>query len=189
MDLGGIQLTSETFWQSALVTSLIDAVVVSILAWRIKRDRFRQLRWPLVATAAVFWSVFGLVLYQVFWDSYYRHFAAGWLRGGGILIITIPMGVLLALLFHWAALRLPGNPVVSFCLLAGLESLLEHLWGFYGLKILDLPMLQGANPVSILAFAFPEYILYWCVVILAAVLLQNGWRGWIGLRQKRTKAE
>jgi hypothetical protein len=188
MDLESSQLTSEAMWRSTLFITLIDAIVVTILARRINRSRFRQLKWPIVITAAIFWSVVGVVLYQVFWDDYYRYFASSWLHDGGVLVITIPMGAGLALLFHWLALRLPGNPIVSFCLLGGLKGLLEHLWGIYSLKILSIPLLQGVSPASILAFAFPEYIVYWCVVISLALLFQNGWRWWIGLRQMPTKA-
>ena len=109
---------------------------------------------------------------MVFWDIYYRYF----LPNTSILLVTPLVGALLALVFHWLALRLPGNPIVSFCLLGGLESLLEHLWGIYGLGILRAPLMQAVAPLSILAFAVPEYIFYWCVVLSIAVLLQSVYR-------------
>jgi len=172
LNLESIRLTSDDMWQSSLVTALITIILVAFLAWRIKRESFNQLRWPLAAAAGLFWAGYGLLLYQVFWDSYYRYFGANWMREGGILIVMVPVAAGMAFVFHWLARRLPGIPLVSFCFLGGLEGLLEHLWGIYGLKILDVPMLQGINPLSILAFAFPEYIFYWCVVIGIAVLIR-----------------
>jgi hypothetical protein len=177
-DLSDIHLTSATFWQSALVAAVISVAILALLAWQVKRQQFRRLRWALAAAGALCWGGAGIILYQLFWDSYFQYFASGWLRSGGVLAIMLPVGAGMALLFHWIALRLPGSPVISFCLLGGLESILEHLWGFYRLKILDVPMLQGVSPASVLAFAIPEYIIYWGVVITLAAGLQKGWRLW-----------
>lgn len=173
MDLNSVQLTSGVFWRAALVITLMDVVFIVILSRLINRAHFRRLKWPLAAAGAIFWSVIGVALYQVFWEDYYRYFASNWLRAGGVLALTIPMGVILALVFYSLAVRLPGNPIISFCLLSGLESVLEHLWGLYGFKILDIPLLHGVSPAAILAFAFPEYIFYWCIVIGLAALIRK----------------
>jgi hypothetical protein len=67
--------------------------------------------------------------------------------------------------------------VVNFCLLGGVESVLEHLVGIYGLGILDkVPLLRGVSSASALVFAFFEYIFYWGVVLGIAVLLGRGWQ-------------
>ncbi len=182
MHLDNLGLTSEDFWRAALITALMDAVFIAILIRLINGAHFCRLKWPLAGAGAIFWSVFGVALYQGFWETYYRYFASSWLRAGGVLLITVPMGVILALLFYALALRLPGNPIISFCLLGGLESLLEHLWGFYGFKIMEIPLLQGVSPASILAFAFPEYMFYWCIVIGLAALIN---RGRVAITQRR----
>ncbi len=154
----------------------VDAIFISILIWRIKPSRFRELRWTLVGTAAVLWSGFAFFLVSAFWDSYYRYFYPGWLHSGGVLVFVPLLFGFLAWVFHWLALRLPGNPIVTFSLLCGAESVLEHLWGLYAFRILEIPLLQGASPASILAFCFPEYIFYWCVLISVAAVVQGGWR-------------
>jgi hypothetical protein len=177
------KVLSEQLWMSGFVIALVDVIFVLLLTWRVKSSRFRELKWTLVGTAAIFWGAFATVLVVVFWDTYYHYFFPGWLRSGGILLYAPTLYGAFALTFHWLALRLPGNPIVNFCLLSGLESLLEHLWGIYGLKILRVPILQEASPESILAVAFPEYILYWCIVISIAVLFQKGWRWWVDLRR------
>jgi hypothetical protein len=185
---GNIRLPSEQFWVSAAVIALIDVAFILFLTWRIKPARFRALKGALAGTAAFCWSVFGVVLVSVFWNTYYQYFYPAWFRSGGILLFVPFVFGILALAFHWLAFRLPGNPIVTFCLLAGVESLLEHVVGIYGLKILEVPMLQTASPASMLTFAFPEYIFYWCVVIGLALLFQNGWRAWIGRRRMHVKA-
>ena len=176
MTFENLAITSETFWTSAALFAAIDVAFILVLTWRVKPPRFRELKWLLVGTAAFLWSAFSLVLVEEFWDSYYQHFYPGWFRSGGIYFLVPLLYGLFALAFHWLALRLPGNPIVAFSLLGGAESVLEHIWGVFGFRILDVPALQEASPISILVFSFPEYILYWCVVISLAVLLQTGWR-------------
>lgn len=167
-----LHLTSDIFWRSALVTGAVDVVWVLALTRLVKRSRFHQLRWVLALSAALFWSALGLVLVELFWQGFYEHFQPDWMRAGGILLVTVPMGLSLALLFHWLAERLPGHPMLTFCLLGGLQGLIEHLWGVYGLKIMSIPILQGVEPLSVLAFALPEYMLYWsCVASLALVVM------------------
>jgi hypothetical protein len=188
MTPGNLRLLSEQFLISGAITTLVDVILVVFLISRVKPLRFRQLKWILVGTAFVVWGVFAVILLGVFWDTYYRFFFPIWFRAGGILLFVPLLYGFFALAFHWLALRLPVNPIVAFCMLAGIESLLEHLWGIYGLKILEVPILQAASPLSILAFAFPEYVLYWCIVISIAALLQNGWSRWKSTRQTGMKA-
>jgi hypothetical protein len=173
-----MKILSGQLWIDSLIVSFVDVALLSLLVWRINPLRFRQLRWTLVGTAAVFWSIFGIVLVLAFWEIYYQYFFPGRFRSGGILLFVPILYGAFALAFHWLALSIPGNPILNFCLLAGLEAMLEHLWGIYGLKILEIPMLQGASPASVITFSFPEYVFYWCIVISIAIILQNGWRWW-----------
>lgn len=182
------KLLSAQFWLGGVLLGVVDVAFVALLTWRVKPARFRELKWTLAGTAAVFWGIFTSAVVWVFWDIYYRYFLPGWLRSGGLLLFVPILFGVFALAFHGLALRGPGNPIVTFGLLGGLESWLEHLWGIYGLKILDIPFLQEASPASILAFAFPEYILYWCIVIGLAVLFQRGWRWWSDRRRTRARA-
>lgn len=104
-------------------------------------------------------------------------------------MIYVPiLYALFAFMFHWLAFRAPGKPIIIFCLLGGVESLLEHVWGIVGFKILDIPLLQGTSPASILTFSIPEYVFYWCIVISLAVLVQNGWRWWRSSRRMQTSS-
>lgn len=176
MDLSRVELTSQLFWQDALIITVVDLLIIGLILRRMSRERFRQLRWPLVMTAAVFWAVFAYTLYGIFWNSYYRYFGSNWLHHGGSIVLGTMLGLVMTLTAHWAACRLRGNPLVNFFLFIGLGSILEHLWGFYGLRILEIPMLRSASPISILAFAFSEYIFYWCLVMVVTLFLQSIWK-------------
>lgn len=188
MTLEDLSISSGRFWLSAAVMAVVDVIFIAILVWMVKPSRFRELRWTLVGAAAVLWSSFAVFLVSAFWDSYYRYFYPGWFHSGGVLVFVPLVFGSVAWAFHWLALRLPGNPIVTFSLLCGAESVLEHLWGIYGLRILEIPLLQGSSPASILAFCFPEYIFYWCVVISIAALVQYGWRRLAELRGSRASA-
>ena len=175
MTLPGTKLTSETFWLGALVAAFIDIGLVLLLALCMKPARFRQLSWAITGTSAVLWGILAIACLRGFWDLYYRYFYPGWMRWLAPLDALLYGAIALAL--WWLALRLPGNPVVNFALLGGLESVLEHLLGIYGLGILDkVPVLQGVSPASALVFAFFEYIFYWGVVLGVAGLLGRVWR-------------
>jgi hypothetical protein len=178
MILPDIKIPSETFWLCALVTVIIDVGLVLFLARRIRPDRYRNLPWAIVLTATVFWVSYGLLLFSLTWESYYAKFlpnpADRSLIRSLMELLTYP---LVGLLLWWLALRLPGNPALSFCLLGGLQAVPEHLWGIYGLGLLEqVPFLQEASPASVLAFAIPEYVLYWGSVLSLALLLQSGWQ-------------
>ncbi|MGE5140158.1 MAG: hypothetical protein ACM3JD_11900 [Rudaea sp.] len=156
---------------NALILALADLVIIYLLVRGQSPARFRALKWQIAAGALLFWSVLSAVLLWGFWDIYYRNFYGDWTRW------AFPIAgvgyALAALLFWWLAQRLPGNPFVTFCLLGGLESIPEHLFGIYYLGILQLPVLQGETTPSILGFAIFEYILYWSVVLGLGLIIQS----------------
>jgi hypothetical protein len=76
----------------------------------------------------------------------------------------------LALLFWWLALRLPGNPVVNLMLLGGLESFPGHLHAIQ-LGILATPLLKNVNAASALTFGFFEFVFYWSVILAISTIL------------------
>ena len=188
MTLENLQMSSVQFWSCSLVMVIVDVLFVFLLSRWITPARFADLKWTLVGSAAVFWSAFAIFVVQVFWDSYYRYFFPAWFHSGGVLIYVPILYALFAFMFHWLAFRAPGKPIIIFCLLGGVESLLEHAWGIVGFKILDIPLLQGTSPASILTFSIPEYVFYWCIVISLAVLVQNGWRRWRSSRRMQTSS-
>ncbi|HOG45476.1 MAG TPA: hypothetical protein PLJ35_12925 [Anaerolineae bacterium] len=174
-ELPNIRITSEMLWLSALVTAIIDIPLVLWLARRIGPARFRSLHWPTALAAAIFWLSYELLLYALTWDFFYAKLLPS--AGGRSLVralLELAPYPAVGLLLWWLASRLPGNPTVTFCLLGGLESLPEHLWGIYRLGMLDkVPYFQGVSPASMLAFAVFEYILYWGSVLSLAAPLRR----------------
>lgn len=156
---------------------------VLLLAWRIRPERFRQLKWALVVAAVIFWSTLWAWVLWSFWDCCYSYVFPGSARW----LIPPAYGALFGgsgLALWWLALRLPGNPVASFCVLGGLLSLPGHLWAIYGQWILEkVPLLQAVSPSSALVFGVPEFIFYWSIIIVIAVLLRWAWQWWRPLMQ------
>ena len=171
----GSQITSETLWLGTLIFAAIDAVFVSILAWRIRRETFHRLRWALGITSFLFWCAlwtWGLV---TFWEPIYRYVFPAWARW----LIPPSFGLLytgMGLLFRRLALRFPGNAVVNFCLLGGSWGLVTHLFAVALGIVSKPPALQGAAPAAAVIFAIFEFMLYWCIILTISVLLQQGWR-------------
>jgi hypothetical protein len=146
-------------WLIARVTALIDVGQILFLARRIQRPRFRQLHWPIALAAGIFWVSYGLVLFALTWESFYAKFLPNpsnrSLARSMLELLPYPI---IGLVLWWLSVRLPGNPAVNFCLLGGVQSLPERLWGIYRLGMMDeVPFLQEAGVASLLAFAVPEH--------------------------------
>ncbi len=177
-----LKLASDIFWRGALLFAIVDLFLIALLLWRIKPAHFDDLKWPLAFTAAIFWGLLGTIMVWCFWDSFYRYFYPESTRWFGPLFAALFGAIGFAL--WWLACRLPGNPILSFSLLGACEGLLEHLWGIYGLEILDkVPMLQDASAFSVLVFSFFEYMLYWGIVLALAAAFQSIWSRLARLRQ------
>lgn len=172
MDLAGKHLTTEIFWWSTLVVALLDAGLVLLLARRITPARFRELQWPLFVGMLAVWVPIWMVLFPSFWETVYRLVMPGWARWGyQFLGVIFP---LLGLGFWWIALRIRGNPVVTYCLLGGLLGFLTHFKAMYGARMHEkVPLLRGVSPLSMVLFAFFEFMTYWIAALLLALLISK----------------
>ncbi len=168
--------TSELYWASAAVAALIDVGFVSLLTWRIRPTRFRQLKWCLLGAGVIFWCLLWAdMLWICCWEWCYAYVFPGWARWLVPPVYGSIFGAI-GLALWWLALRLPGNPVLSFCLLGGLVSVPGHLWAIYGRRMLEkVPLLQDVSPSSALVFGVPEFIFYWGIIMVVALLLRRGW--------------
>ena len=147
----------------------ISIGIVALLAWRLKPSVFRLMAWQSFGVAsALFWGVFAALIVSFGWNFYYKLFVPDWYR------FTAPIGAVvlysaIAILFRWITLRLPGNPVIWFCMLGGIESIPEHTVGIYRFHILEIPILAGSSAASLFIFAFFEYVIYWGLVLALAI--------------------
>jgi hypothetical protein len=179
-----IKVTSEALWRGTLIFALIDLGFVPFLAGRIKPARFRELKWALVVTAAIFWFMLWTWAFDNFWDSIYHYFFPDWARG----LIPPLYGLLfavLALISWWGAWRVSSHPVIGFCLFGGLWGIVTHVWAVYRGIVDKPPMLQGASPVAAVVIAIFELMLYWCIMLSVAWLLWRGWQWAKSLIQSR----
>jgi hypothetical protein len=69
------------------------------------------------------------------------------------------------------------HPVIAFCLLGGLWGSLAHVWAVYRGIMTKPPMLRGASPVAAVIFAFFEFTLYFCLIVVVARLVRRASRG------------
>ena len=163
--------TSGLYWASALVTAVIDLAFVALLAWRVQPERFRQLKWPLLGASLIFWISLWTSVVCWCWDWCYRYVFPSW----GHWVIPPVYGLIfgaMGLAFWWLALHLPGNPVATFCILGGLQSLPGHLWAIYGVRMLDkVPILRAVSPSSALVFGVFEFVFYWGVIVIIALVV------------------
>jgi len=166
---------TSALWLGTLYFAVIDAVFISILAWRINPAIFRRFKWALSITTAIFWSSLWTWGLANFWDSVYRYVFPSWAHW----IIPPIFGLLYAgisLLFWWLALHLRGNAVVNFCLFGGLWGMITHLFAVSIGIVSKPPVLQGAAPVAAVIIAIFEFMFYWCIILSVAALLHLGWR-------------
>jgi len=160
-------------WLGALIFALLDFAFVAFLAWRIKPDTFKRLKWNLLVTTAAFWFVLWTSMSYFFWDPVYHYVFPEWARWFIPPVYGLLFGAV-ALLFWWLALRLPGHGLINFCILGGLLGMITHVWAIYR-GILDKPpMLKGASPAAVTVMPFFEFIFYWCLIITISRLM---WRG------------
>jgi hypothetical protein len=167
---GEITITTKMLWEGALFLALVDAVYVPLLVWRVRRETFQRLQWPLAIAAACVW--FGIWSWAIgnFWETVYRYVFPGWAQTW-VPIIAIVIAFVVSLGLWNLALRFKGNPVLIFCLLGGVLGSLTHIWAVYRGIVTKPPMLQGASALAAVIIAFFEYIFYWCTILLIAKLI------------------
>jgi hypothetical protein len=179
---GEEKLTSQLFWQSAMIATEIDVIFVMILYRVLRRKQFLQLKRAYILTATLFWGIFGFVLVRVFWESYYRSFYPGWMHTWGILVFAPCVGLVMSGITYWAVARIKVRPILPLIAIIGIEALLEHLLGVYAFGIMNIDLLRGVDINSILAFSVPEYIFYWCVILFLSMGIQKIYLDWRPIR-------
>ena len=131
---------------------------------------FRTNRRAVVMGASLFWLGFTAALVNLIWESYYHWFYPQWMNWGAALVAAVLYSIY-AFACHWASCRLPGLPMLWFCLFTGLLAANEHYvaWTFARLPE-KVPMLAGMHRAPTMLFAFFEYQVYWAIAL---------WLSWI----------
>ncbi len=159
-------------WRAAIFFALFDTVLVTYLARFVQPGLFRHLKWPIAVVTGMLWLVIWLVMVTVCWEPVYHYVFPVSLRW----IIPPALGIFFALaglFFWWLALKLPGHPAISFCLLGGLWGIITHVWAIYRGLLVKPPMLQEASPVAASIMPFFEFVFYWCIILGVAYAWQR----------------
>ena len=169
------RVTSDLLWRATLITALIDAPLLILVARGVSSDLFRKLKWYLAGAAFLVYSaLWGSLGSLYFWDSVYAAVFPAWARwllaGYGLLFGA------LAIAFWRVSLLAARWQAVWFILLGGLVSLVGHSIGI-SRGLLRVPMLAGTSAASALVFGVFEFIFYWSAITGLSVASR-----WLGLR-------
>ena len=157
--------------ENTFLFALLAIISVVLLVWRIKPDEFRKLTWwRFCIAAAIFWGSLSLILVLSAWDHFYSHFTPNYYR------YVAPLAALFiyplwSLVLRWIALRLPVHPILGFCMLGGIQGILEHAVAINRLNLLTVPFLAGSGPLAVYVLALFEYIVYWGIVVFLAIVV------------------
>ena len=163
-----LSLTTREVWWSTVVFGLLGLAASIPLIWLFDLESFRTAGLAVGVASALFWALFGVTMIFHFWNLYYRHFYPPWVRYAAPLTVLLYAG--LGMGMSWLASKLPGEMLLWFVLLGGVEGILEHVLGIFVLDIVNkVPFLRGLPSFPLIVFSFFEYILYWAIV------------GWIAL--------
>ncbi len=178
-----IKITTEMLYEGALVFALMDAIYIPLLAWRVNPEAFRKLKGSLIVAAALVW--FGIWAWAIgnFWETVYSYMFPAWIGKWTPALAFVVAGPI-ALGLWTIALRLRGNPILTYCLLGGALGSLTHLWAVYRGIVTKPPMLQGASPLAAVIIAFFEFMFYWCTILVLAKIIDWVRTRWITVTSK-----
>jgi hypothetical protein len=167
--------TSNLFWMAALFLLICDSAIILVVTRVIKPPRFFQIQWEIVLATAIFFSGLWAFVLNWGWGWFYSYIFPPWIT------TLAPMFGLAYAVIGFAIYRLakylPGNPVINYSALGGIEGLITHLWVIFGIGVITkVPMLQGVNPASILVFAIFEKVFYWNIILLMALVFHIIWQ-------------
>ncbi len=168
---GDGKITTEILLTGALIFAVLDALLLPLLAWRIKRARFVQSRWALVTLTALFWFGVWSAVLAYFWDTVYSYVFPAWMRPVIPPVYGAAFGGL-NLGFWWLAQRGRFHPVIVFCLLGGGWGMVTHTLAVQLGIVSKPPVLQGASPLAAVVIAAFEFTFYWCIITGTGTLAQ-----------------
>jgi hypothetical protein len=165
-------VTTEILWRGGAILACIAAIAIPITARLVPASRFRQLRVPIILASFLVWAGMWLAVLVAYWQPVYRYLFPSHLRW--FLPVLFGLGFALASLplFSFASRR-PKHPALLFLLLGAALGPITHLFAVYRGVVDRPPVLQGASPVAAVLVSFPEFALYWCVILLLAALLKH----------------
>jgi len=168
MDPTDSPVTNKDIWGSTVVFAIIGILLLLPLLFLYPDADFLRSPLAVIAASGIFWGLLSVIAFRAFWNLYYQHFYPRWVRP--LAPLNIILYAFLGLVMWFLANRFNSLPVLMFILIGGIEGLLEHIIGVYGLRVLEkVPVFNALNPAPVLIFSFFEYIVYWSIVAWLAI--------------------
>ncbi len=169
----GIQLTTPLIWACTACVAVLDVSLALLLSRTINREQFREQRKLLILAGGVFFLLVWTSVLVWGWDWFYAYIFPAWARyalppifGTGYALLALGMA--------WLSINVKGNPVITWCVLGGVEGLLSHLYAIYELGAASKPpIMQGTDPFAVLVFAIFEKAFYWSLILLVSWLISK----------------
>ncbi len=166
-----VRMTSLLFLQALGVALVLDMLVGAVLYQIMRPDLFRQLGVIILVISGLFFGVVWTIVLAWGWDWFYVYVFPMWMKDMGWA-----WGVAYALVgwgMWWVAKRF-RKPLLVWAALGGLEGIVTHAWAIWvGGVVSKPPIIQGANPWAVLAFACFEKMFYWLVILGLALVVNR----------------
>lgn len=171
--------TSELYWLSAGMLTLVDLTAIYCLSQCIPAARFRKVSFEISLVSLLFWGGLwsALMANDYVWEWCYCYVFSQterWL-----------MPPLMALLYSalsygmWKiAMRLPFQPVITFSVLGAIISLPDHYYAIFVKDVLATPLLSNVSAVSAFVFGVFEFVFYWVVILSIAIFARSVLEWW-----------
>ena len=180
--------TSDLYWLSAGLLTLIDLTAIYCISQCVPAARFRQARFEIPLVSMIFWGGFwsALMANNYVWEWCYCYIFS--------LTERWMMPPVMALLYGgvgwgmwWIATRLPLQPVISFSILGALVSLPDHIYAIYAKDLLDTPLMSNVSAASAIIFGVFEFVFYWILILSIAIFARSIKEWWSHGRQNLFK--
>jgi len=170
MDPTDNPVTNSDVWGSTAAFAIIGILLLLPLLFLFPEADFMQSPRAMIAASGIFWGLLSVIAFRAFWGLYYQHFYPSWVRP--LALLNIFLYAVFSLIMWFMANSVNTVPVLVFIFLGGIEGLLEHIIGVYGLRVLEkVPVFNTLDAGPVLIFSFFEYIVYWSIVAWLAVAL------------------
>lgn len=180
--------TSELYWLSAGLLTIVDLTAIYCLSQCIPTERFRKVSFEITLVSMLFWGGLwsALMANNYVWEWCYYHIFSNterWLMPPIMSLLYGGLGFVM-----WKiALRLPFQPVITFSVLGALISLPDHLYAIVVKNVLDTPLLSEVSASSAIVFGIFEFVFYWLVILSIAIFARSILNWWMDGRHNLYK--
>jgi|WetSurMetagenome_2_1015567.scaffolds.fasta_scaffold52627_2 hypothetical protein len=162
-----LRVTTTLLWRATFLLSMVAAALLPLVSKRIPRERFADLKVPVVGATFLVWLAIWSAMVVTYWDSVYVYFFPAWSRWPLPLLMGTGFAATSLILWHLAGL-FRRWPAVAFVLLGGALGPVTHTWAVLRGIVTKPPMLQGASPVAAICISAPEFAIYFTIILFLA---------------------